>query len=776
MNWKNMTIGRKITLGFAVVLLLLAVAGGLSYYGVGQIVGNAEQVIAGNKLDGNLAQKEVDHLNWANQVNALLTDDSVTELKVQTDPHQCAFGKWLYGQGRQHAEGLVPSLAPLFKDIETPHAKLHASAVAIGKHFKPADAALPGFLAEKEADHLGWAGDICRCFLKNDPALTVQTDPHKCSFGKWYYSEAAKKAVAGNPELERLYAAIGEPHAKLHASAAEIAATYRQIHPGLLETLMERLDDHRRWAARVAQGIITGRSELGVETDPHKCGLGKWLASEQAQGYINSFPALAQAVEALTKPHAQLHASATDIQNALTAGESGRAQALYQERTLPALEEVAGQLGQVIAAEKKLVESQEAAKLIYDEVSMPLLATTGGLLKDMKAQAEQALAGQSKAAQIFATETTPALHATQELLGKIRAQARGNIMTDQAMLDAAQGTRLQVTIVGAVAIVVGLLLSFFIVRGITSVLRRISAQMGEGADQVAAASEQVSAASQSLAEGASQQAASIEETSSSLEEMASMTRQNADNAQQADGLMKESSDIVTKANQSMGQLRGAMEKINSASEETAGIIKTIDEIAFQTNLLALNAAVEAARAGEAGAGFAVVADEVRNLAIRAAEAAKNTASLIEGNIANIKEGSQLVHSTDEAFKQVAESAGKVGELVGEIAAASGEQSQGIDQINTAATEMDKVTQQVSSNAEESAASSEELNAQAATLNGMVQELKAMVDGRGKSNKRIAARPQPKALPGPKPSTERQAVTEKAKQEIPLDQGQDFADF
>jgi methyl-accepting chemotaxis protein len=313
-----------------------------------------------------------------------------------------------------------------------------------------------------------------------------------------------------------------------------------------------------------------------------------------------------------------------------------------------------------------------------------------------------------------------------------------------------------VMIVGlVVALALGVLMAIFLTRSITKPIHEVITGLSEGAQQVASASGQVATASQQLAEGSAQQAAAVEETSSSMEEMSSMTKQNADNADQANHLAQETSQVVTRANQAMGELTTAMADISKAGEDTGKIIKTIDEIAFQTNLLALNAAVEAARAGEAGAGFAVVAEEVRNLAMRAAEAAKNTASLIEGTIKKTKEGSDLVARTNDAFEEVAGSATKVAELVGEIAAASSEQAQGIDQVNRALGEMDKVTQQNAANAEESAAASEELSAQAETMSGFVGQLINVVgtskngDGAGRGARRQTERRRaPKALPSP----------------------------
>jgi methyl-accepting chemotaxis protein len=274
------------------------------------------------------------------------------------------------------------------------------------------------------------------------------------------------------------------------------------------------------------------------------------------------------------------------------------------------------------------------------------------------------------------------------------------------------------------AIALGFLLTFITTRPIHRAIEGLMAS----ADQVGTESGQVAESSHLLAEGASAQASSLEETSSSLEEMSSMTRQNADNAGQARTKMSEAKAVVEKANAQMAQLTEAIAEITRSSEETGKIIKTIDEIAFQTNLLALNAAVEAARAGEAGAGFAVVADEVRNLALRAAEAARNTSALIEKTIKAVKNGNNMTTSTREAFGANAELSVVIAQLVDEIATASQEQASGIEQLNKAVAEMDTVTQQTAANAGESANAAEGMNAQANRMRGYIEDLAAVIGG------------------------------------------------
>ncbi|MCX5864172.1 MAG: methyl-accepting chemotaxis protein [Deltaproteobacteria bacterium] len=539
MNWSGMTIGKKVSLGFGLVLTLLVVLSLSSFLGVGRIVKDAEEVIGGGRLNAELAQREVDHLNWVGKVTGVLLNGG-TELSVETDPHKCGFGKWYYGEGREHAEKEFPSLKSLIAEIEEPHKRLHESAIA--------------------------------------------------------------------------------------------------------------------------------------------------------------------------------------IKGSLASGGTSAAMAVYTAQTVPALQSV------------------------------------------------------------------------QSLLNKIREEARGQLLTDQAMLESAAGTRMWVGVIAIVALGLGLMAAFFIVRGLSAAIQQVSLSLHEGAEQVAAAAGEVSSSSQTLAEGASQQAAAVEETSASLEEVGAMIKQDADNARQADALMKEANQVIQSADESMKKLTASMHEISAASSETQKIVKTIDEIAFQTNLLALNAAVEAARAGEAGAGFAVVADEVRNLAMRAAEAAKNTSNLIEGTVQKITTGNALVSETSESFYVASQSTTRIGTIITEMAGAASQQAEAITQVTKAIHEIDAVTQSNAAAAEESASASEELNAQAEMMKGSVGQLLEMVGGAADSRETVrpaklrrpatsgiasprkAVSPMRKALP---PPTAKKPASPRGKGGRPDDiipMGEDFEDF
>lgn len=274
----------------------------------------------------------------------------------------------------------------------------------------------------------------------------------------------------------------------------------------------------------------------------------------------------------------------------------------------------------------------------------------------------------------------------------------------------------------------GVALYFFVQIMINRPVTHIIESLNNGSAQLAQAANEVSGSSQGLSQGASEQASTIEEISASIEEMSAMTRQNADNSHTATSLMEETSKSVRDVENNAKKMSDTMHSIQEASTQTSKIVKTIDEIAFQTNLLALNAAVEAARAGEAGKGFAVVAEEVRNLAMRSAEAAKETNRLIEETVSRVNEGGVAVAQVTASLGAVTQSVTKAQHLIKEIAAASSEQAEGITQVTSAISQMDKVTQSNAAAAEEGAAASEQLSGQAESMTGTVIEMVKLVQG------------------------------------------------
>ncbi|HBA85720.1 MAG TPA: hypothetical protein DCZ95_16685 [Verrucomicrobia bacterium] len=293
-------------------------------------------------------------------------------------------------------------------------------------------------------------------------------------------------------------------------------------------------------------------------------------------------------------------------------------------------------------------------------------------------------------------------------------------------------------VIFSVALIAGLFLSVTVAKKIARPLKDIISRLTSRAEQLAMSSSEISSTSQSLAQGSNEQAASLEETSASLMEMSSRTKQNADNTSQADSLMQKTKLAIDTGVGSMQRMTGSIDRIKNSTTETAKIIKTIDEIAFQTNLLALNAAVEAARAGEAGKGFAVVAEEVRNLARRSADAARNTADLIQEAQKNAEDGHAVTQEVEKALSTIQESALKVAALMGEVSTDSKGQALGIEQVGKAVSEMESVVQQTAATAEESSSTSIEISDNAQDLHGLVMELNELLEGRKNGAKVVAS--------------------------------------
>ncbi len=269
---------------------------------------------------------------------------------------------------------------------------------------------------------------------------------------------------------------------------------------------------------------------------------------------------------------------------------------------------------------------------------------------------------------------------------------------------------------------------YIIIKKVANPINDAITNINLGAEGITAASKEVSSSGQSIAIGASDQAASLEEIAASIEEMTAMVKKNTSSTIEANDMSILATKNAKKGISAMGIMSDRINEIRDSSNQTANIVKTIDEIAFQTNLLALNAAVEAARAGEAGKGFAVVAEEVRSLAQRSAKAAKETSDLIESSQENAINGVNAATEVNALIEEISTGIISVSELIEDVTKATKNQSQGIIQINDGVSQLDLLTQANAANAEESAASGEELESQAKELKDVVASLLKVVGG------------------------------------------------
>jgi hypothetical protein len=399
----------------------------------------------------------------------------------------------------------------------------------------------------------------------------------------------------------------------------------------------------------------------------------------------------------------------------------GNAQRLVRERDPDEIEKLVQQTQPLI---KSALEKIQAAGVAESESSAAFRALTEANQKslDLVVHGEQA-----RAQVLFLAESNPQFERLLNELGKLQ-QIQNQREDSTAAEQEAKSRRAQFAILTLVALVVFALVgcSMAMVRRINAGLRSAVNGLKIASDSTAAVAQQMSLGSHSLARGASDQAASLEETSASSEEISVMTHKNEENSRLAAARMKEAGQLVSDANSRLGQMVTAMGEIQASSDKVSKIIRTIDEIAFQTNILALNAAVEAARAGESGMGFAVVAGEVRNLAQRSAEAARDTAVLIEDSIAKTRDGKTKLDQIVDSIVSITRNSAGVESLMEEIRQGSEEQSRGIEQVGQALTRMQQVTQNTAAGAEESAAAGQELTTQSESLKTTVHQLAAMV--------------------------------------------------
>lgn len=447
---------------------------------------------------------------------------------------------------------------------------------------------------------------------------------------------------------------------------------------------------YKAWTAAVSKSVLEGE-KMAAAQDVVTLDFGKWLTALQS----DNKEVTAARDNVIRQLDGVLHAVAS-IADFMAIDETALAKDVYTAEVLPSIENIQQHVDKLTAPINNALQLFENLYIHEQEKFSVSFVQSEDLLKN--------------------------------IIDRIREEVQGDILLANQTSRKAELALLVFLLFGTL---VSLLMGILITRNVTLPVRSSIKELAAASIGIEKVSVAVTEAGQGLAEDAAKQAAAIEETSASMEEVASMSRQNAENASQASQAMDETRALLDKTNDFMEQLTRSMAEISSASMETAKIVKNIDEIAFQTNLLALNAAVEAARAGAAGAGFAVVADEVRNLAMRAAEAARNTAVMIEKTVTRIKTGTDIVKNTIEAFSKVNAGVKNSISLFGEIKNASNEQAQGIGQINTAITEIETITQQNAANADGYFQTSLQMEAYAGNLQQILRALSAMV-GDGQS--------------------------------------------
>jgi methyl-accepting chemotaxis protein len=784
MSWKNLSLGLKFAVGFGIVIVLLVLVGGWSITGIGTIVEDASQVIDGNKLRGNIVQKEVDHLNWCNDVNTLLTDDSVKEIHVQTDSHKCGFGQWYYSDERKKAEELVPELKPLLAAIEEPHKHLHESAIEIQQVFKQPHQGLAITLAERLEDHVSWAGQVgstlaaeaggmytYQNLVKNavNQAISVleaidNDDLYETEYDQQEQAMKVLKSMRFGPENTD-YVWINDTHPRMvmHPIKPELDG----------QDISENTDSNGKKMFVEMANVCKANDEGFVSYEWPLPGSGKiapkisyvkiykpwnWIvgtgvflniedqalikrAREFAEGKpftlgVQTDPAQCEFGKFLNDPQTQaLRHSFPELDQALMACEAPH-----------------NHLHQHAIEIESLVNQNQTNKAIehFDQHVIPTLDEVRTHIEEAIEAEHKLQVGLDEAKKVFATKTSPALTEVQRILGEVNKTVEANVMTDEQMLVAASGTRQGVIVTSVIAIIVGIVIAYIIAKGlIKPILQGVTFaqtiadgdltqslnihqndEIGQLADALNQMSSHLNSVMQNIQQAAEQVAASSEELSASSQNLANGATEQA---------------------ASLEETSASIEQLTSSIEQNSDNSKQTDEVATQAAKeaeeggVAVNQTVDAMKKiAEQISIIDDIADQTNLLALNAAIEAARAGEMGKGfavvavEVRKLAERSQLAakeiselsansvvqaENAGELIKNVVPAVQKASQLVQEISLACGEQSNGADQISTALRQLDEVTQQNSSTSEESASASEELASQAQSLQEMIAQFK-----------------------------------------------------
>ncbi|MBF0452104.1 MAG: methyl-accepting chemotaxis protein [Candidatus Magnetomorum sp.] len=476
----SLKISQKIAMGFGFVLLLLAGVGIFSYLEIHTIDTELKSVIQKNKLVSKLTLEQANHLRWANQISETLSNENITELKVETNPEQCDFGKWYYSNKRNDAEILVPQLKSIFKNMEDVHTKIHHSAIKIKKHFKQADLLLPGVIKSKIVDHLKWADTIRMVIINQTDILEVEADPSKCALGKWMQGEQAKKAYArGDQDFRRVWDELSQYHEKLHHSAIEIKK-YLAFEK-LAQAQKERVEMSNEWNV-LSKHFFAILDEImenvidPVKNDAEKKGdislLAKFSAIDMAMNekIIQPFLQLRLLLKTDDISMSVYNENYSELQKNLLQWQN---LVKGHQKLENAAQKISSDFDKVNTAARKYIhatqqeslskQSINKAKQVLTETILPLLEKNMSLLETLQEESEHELTGMQKANKIFATETSIHLQKVEILFNEARNILSAAVLTgNESILKNTRQLKSIVLVISGIAVCVGIFLAFII--------------------------------------------------------------------------------------------------------------------------------------------------------------------------------------------------------------------------------------------------------------------------------------------------------------------------